>query len=584
MCEDEYVERVTTSAQRGPSRWVLPGTPDETAARALAAELHLPLAVCQLLCTRGFADSEAAKRFLRPRFDQLHDPLTMLGLDRAVDRLVLAIGRNETILIHGDYDVDGMTSTALLMRALGTLGARVVPFIPRRIEDGYDLSSAGVEAAKAAGATLLITADCGTNAARAVDDLTAAGIDVVITDHHLPGPDTRLPVCVAVLNPRRPECGYPDKDLAAAGVAFKLALALTRRLGAPEGPVFALLDLVALATVADVAPLRGENRVFVRYGLRLLADSPNVGLRMLIRAAGLEGKPITAGRVAFILAPRLNAVGRLARGMRGVELLTTENEADALRLARELEECNRRRQELDRSTLDQARALISTIDLDQTYGLVLADEGWHPGVIGIVASRIVEETGRPTVLVALDGDGSGRGSGRSIPTFDLHAALAECAPLLDRFGGHRAAAGVTVSRANLPAFAEQFNAVARSRLRPEDLVAEVRVDLEVSIDDVTGDLEKMLRHFEPFGVGNPAPALLARGVRLAGPPRAVAETGVKLRFAQATGELDAVAWGAVHRLPELTAADAGFDVVFRVERDEWQGVSRLQAKVTDFRV
>jgi single-stranded-DNA-specific exonuclease len=583
MCDGDYVDAVTTSALRGPSRWVLPGAPDDTAVRALAAELHLPLAVCQLLCARGFGDSVAAKRFLRPRFDQLHDPLTMLGLDHAVERLATAIARKETIVVHGDYDVDGMASTALLMRALGALGARVIPFVPRRIEDGYDLSAAGVAAARAAGAGLLITADCGTNAAAAVDDLTAAGIDVIITDHHLPGPHTVLPRCVAVLNPRRPDCAYPDKDLAAAGVAFKLALALTRRLGAPEGPVFALLDLVALATIADVAPLRGENRVFVRHGLRLMADSPNVGLRALIRAAGLEGKTLSAGRVAFILAPRLNAVGRLARGLRGVELLTTENEADAMRIARELEECNRRRQELDRATLDRARALVGAIDLDATYGLVLADEGWHPGVIGIVASRIVEETGRPTVMVALDGD-AGRGSGRSIPAFDLHGALAECAPWLDRFGGHRAAAGVSLSRANLPAFAERFNAIARERLSPEDLVAEVRVDLEVSIDDVTGDLESMLRHFEPFGYGNPAPALLARGVRLAGPPRALAEHGLKLRLATASGELEAVAWGAAHRAAEVEGAAGGLDLVFRVERDDWQGVSRLQAKVTDFRV
>jgi single-stranded-DNA-specific exonuclease len=582
MCDGDYVDPVTTSALRGPSRWVLPGAPDDTAARALAAELHLPFAVCQLLCARGFGDTVAAKRFLRPRFDQLHDPMTMLGLDAAVERLVTAIGRNETIVVHGDYDVDGMASTALLMRALGALGARVVPFVPRRIEDGYDLSAAGVAAARAAGAGLVITADCGTNAVAAVDDLTAAGIDVIITDHHLPGPNATLPRCVAVLNPRQPGCDYPDKDLAAAGVAFKLALALARRLGAPEAPVFALLDLVALATIADVAPLRGENRVFVRYGLRLMAESPNVGLRALIRASGLEGKTLTAGRVAFILAPRLNAVGRLSRGLRGVELLMTENEADALRIAREMEEWNRRRQELDRSTLDHARTLVDALDLDATYGLVLADDGWHPGVIGIVASRIVEETGRPTVLVALDGD-SGRGSGRSIPAFDLHAALVECAPLLDRFGGHRAAAGVSVTRANLPAFAERFNAVARERLGPEDLVAEVRVDLEVSIDDVTGDLESMLRHFEPFGVGNPAPALLARGVRLAGPPRALAEHGLKLRLATATGELEAVAWGAAHRAAEIAAA-GGLDLVFRVERDDWQGVSRLQAKVTDFRV
>ena len=277
---------------------------------ALVEALHLPVAVCRLLHARGFAEPAAAMRFLRPRFDQLHDPGLMRGLDAAVERLAQAIERGDVIFVHGDYDVDGMASTAILTRSIRALGGHVVPFVPRRIEDGYDLSAAGVRAAIAAGARVVVTADCGTTAHDAVRTLSAAGIDVIISDHHLPsGP---VPDCLAVLNPRQPDCGYPDKDLAAAGVVFKLALALTRRMGVSEGPVFALLDLVALATVADVAPLRGENRVFVRYGLRLLAESANPGLRALVQAAGLAGKPITAGRVGFILAPRLNAVGRIA--------------------------------------------------------------------------------------------------------------------------------------------------------------------------------------------------------------------------------------------------------------------------------
>jgi single-stranded-DNA-specific exonuclease len=572
---------VTTSGRRPPSRWVLPDAPDDTAARALAAELHLPLAVCTLLCGRGFADPESAKRFLRPRFEQLHDPCLMRDVDRAVERLARAIAGGETIMVHGDYDVDGMTSTALYTRALRAFGGQVVPFVPRRLEDGYDLSAAGVEAAKRAGASVVLTADCGTNAVAAVDDLSAAGIDVIISDHHLPAPGFVLPRCTAVLNPRQAGCGYPDKDLAAAGVAFKLMLALARHLGVSDGPVMAMMDLVALATIADVAPLRGENRVFVRYGLRQLADTTNVGLRALIRAAGLDGKTLTAGRVAFILAPRLNAVGRLAHGLTGVELLTMTHEADAARIARELEELNRRRQEMDRSTLDEARAMLAAIDLDETYGVVLAADGWHPGVIGIVASRLVEETGRPTVLIALDGD-VGKGSGRSISAFDLHGALAECAPLLSRYGGHRAAAGVTLARSQVPEFAERFNKIARAALAADDLVAEVRVDLEVSIDDVTSDLESLLRHFEPFGVGNPAPALLARGVRLAGLPRVLPKDGLRLRLSTSVGELEAVAWGAAGRVTELGTGPV--DLVFRVERDEWQGVSRLQAKVTDFRV
>jgi len=547
---------------------------------ALVDALHLPVAVCRLLHARGYGEPAAAMRFLRPRFDQLHDPGLMHGLDDAVERLARAIERGELIFVHGDYDVDGMTSTAILTRMIRALGGRVVPFVPRRVEDGYDLSAAGVRAAIAAGARVVVTADCGTSAHSAVASLGAAGIDVIISDHHLPG--GALPDCLAVLNPRQPACGYPDKDLAAAGVVFKLALALTRRMGGSEGSVFAMLDLVALATVADVAPLRGENRVFVRYGLRLLAQSSNVGLRALVQAAGLAGKELTAGRVGFILAPRLNAVGRIGNAMRGVELLTTSSEADAGRIAYELEELNRQRQDLDRGTLVQARTQLDALDLDATYGVVLADDRWHPGVIGIVASRLVEEIARPVVLVAL-ADNEGRGSGRSIPAFDLHGGLSACRDVLLRYGGHRAAAGVTVARERLGEFASRFNAVARERLRPEDLVADVRVDLEISIDDVTLELERYLRHFEPFGIGNPSPALLARRVRLTEPPRALSHDGVKLRLDRAAGALDAVAWGAAHRLPEL-GAGGPVDVVFRVERDEWHGESRVQAKVTDFRV
>jgi single-stranded-DNA-specific exonuclease len=568
---------------RSVPRWVLPQPVATSDVAALSDALHLPEPLCRLLCARGYGEVEAAKRFLRPRFDQLHDPSLMRDLDTAVERLAVAIARGETIMVHGDYDVDGMATTALLVRALGGMGARVVPFIPRRIEDGYDLSSAGVEAARACGAQLVLTADCGTNARAAVAELRAAGIDAIVSDHHLPGGP--LPECVAVLNPKREGCAYPDKDLAAAGVAFKLALALARRLGMSEAPVLALLDLVALATVADVAPLRGENRVFVRYGLRLLADSRNLGLQAMLRAAGLEGKPVTAGRVGFILAPRLNAVGRLGHGLRGVELLTTLDAPEAARLARDFEELNRRRQEMDRETLAQAIERVERLPLDETYGIVLADERWHPGVIGIVASRLVEMYGRPTVLIALSG-GEGRGSGRSISAFDLYGGLASCREHLIRFGGHRVAAGVTVASASVEAFAARFNAVARAQLSPTDLAGEVRVDLEVELADVTGEIEAMLRHFEPFGVGNPTPAFLARGLRVAAPPRRIARDGLRLRLS-GTGaggsDIEALAWGAADRAGELDGARP-VDVVFRIERDEWQGHSRLQARITDFHV
>lgn len=570
---------------------MLPAAPDAGAVRTLAAELHLPETVCRLLCQRGFVDIEPAKRYLRPKLDHLHSPSLMLGMDAAVDRLVRAVRDGEVVILHGDYDVDGISSTTILMRTLRAAGGRVVPFIPRRLEDGYDFTMAGVKAAVDAGATVLVSCDCGTNALTATAAARQAGIDVIITDHHLPsGP---LPEALAVLNPKQPGCGYPDKDLAAAGVAFKLAVALAAALGVHEDVVYRMLDLVAFATIADVAPLRGENRVLARYGLKVLNDTANVGLRALRRAAGLDGRPITAGRIGYVLAPRLNAVGRLGHAIRGVELLTTSDESRANALARDFEELNRQRQELDRDTFSRAARHVDAMNLDTTYGLVIAEQGWHPGVVGIVASRLVEEVCRPVVLVALDGP-QGRGSGRSIPAFDLHGGLTECRHLLLRYGGHRVAAGVSIETQHVDAFAERFNEVARARLTPNDLVPDLRVDLEIDLADATIDLEALLRHFEPFGPGNATPVLVARGVHLDVPPRIVGQGSaggsgdpgghLKLRLAGDTGApLDAIGWGMASRAAELTPGTP-VDVAFRLERDEWNGEVRLQAHLADIRV
>lgn len=562
-----------------PARWILPKPPDEEAVRALMSALSLPEIVCRLLLIRGHVTAEEAKLFLRPKLDRLHDPLGFLSMDKAVERLARAIRDQELVFIHGDYDVDGICSTTILTRVIRGLGGKAMPFIPRRIEDGYDLSDAGVDAAIAAEAKVVVTADCGTGAAAPVARLCGAGVDVIVTDHHLPSGE--LPDCLAILNPKRSGDTYPDKDLAAVGVTFKLALALAHEMGANDNFVWAMLDLVALATIADVAPLRGENRVFVRYGLKMLADTRNIGMRALLRAAGLDGKQLTAGRIGFILAPRLNAAGRLGHAIRGVELLLTDNEHEANTIARELEELNQRRQDIDRATLEQAREKVLAMDLDEWFSIVLADDSWHPGVIGIVASRLVEEFGRPTVLIALSGD-QGKGSGRSIPKFDLHGALGQAREHLLRYGGHRVAAGVTIARDKVPEFAARFNEIARSVLTPADLIPEIRVDLEVSIDGMDGRLESLFRHFEPFGIGNPTPVLLARNVLIARPPRVVGKDGLKLVLDTGTGSLDAIGWGLANRVTEFQPGTK-VDVAFRLERDDYRGESYLQARIADIR-
>ncbi|HEY4132186.1 MAG TPA: single-stranded-DNA-specific exonuclease RecJ [Gemmatimonadaceae bacterium] len=572
---------MTLSAVRARprARWLLPPEPDPTVVARLHDELHLPVAITRLLAARGFGAPDDAKAYLRPRLEQLHDPKCLSDLDRACERIVRALRENETILVHGDYDVDGICSTTLMVKTLAQLGGNPVPFIPRRIQDGYDLTDAGVRAARECGAKLVITCDCGTSALAPIADLQAGGIDVIVTDHHLPGGP--LPNAYAVLNPRKPGCTSTDKDLAAVGVAFKLALALTRAVGGNENNVYGMLDLVALATIADVAPLRGENRVFVRYGLKLLNEAGRPGIRAMIRAAGLEGKSLTAGRVGFILAPRLNAAGRLGSALRGVDLLLSTTDAEANPIARELEELNARRQEMDRSTLERARLLVQQMDLASTFGIVLAEQGWHPGVIGIVASRLVEEFGRPTLLIALDG-AEGKGSGRSISAFDLHGGLSECRDLLIRFGGHRAAAGVTIATDRVAEFAARFNAIATSRLTEDDLVPELRVDLELPFEDVTEELESLLRHLEPCGMGNPSPLLVSLGVTVAGPARTIGKDGLKVPLHSNGRDLVALGWGMASRARELDVG-ATIDIAYRLERDDYKGESRIQARLADFR-
>lgn len=561
------------------ARWILRAAAEPTQVARLEQELKLPAALCRLLVVRGLSDPEAAKRWLRPRLDQLHEPGALVSMDRAVARLVHALDAGETILVHGDYDVDGMCATTLLVSVLRALGGTAVPFIPHRLTDGYDLGDAGVQAAREAKAGLVVTCDCGTSAHRAIDALRASGIDVIVSDHHLPGGP--LPECVAVLNPKRPDAETGDRDLVAVGVAFHLARALVAERGADERHALRHLDLVALATVADVGALRGENRALVREGLRFLTQTTRPGLRALIRSSGLEGKALTAGRVGFTLAPRLNAAGRLGSALRGVELLLADNDDTANRIARELEELNRTRQAMDRDTLDAARDQVAQRGLDDAWGLVLAGDGWHPGVVGIVASRIVEEFGRPAVLVAMDGD-TGKGSGRSIGAFDLHAGLGECRDLLLRFGGHRVAAGVTVERRHVPAFADRFNAVAKRELTPDDLVPELRADLELPLRDVTDDLERLLRHGEPWGVANPTPVFVARGLTVAERPRVMKGEHLRLRVADGATALDAIGWRLAERGAGLAAGDR-VDVAFQVERDTWGGRDVLQLKLADVR-
>jgi single-stranded-DNA-specific exonuclease len=559
-----------------PARWAVAAPPDPLLTAALVSDLHIPEPLAAILVQRGLAAPERAKAFLRPDLERLSDPLVWADMPLAVELITAAVRGGTPILIHGDYDVDGQCAAALLTRVLASVGGRVHAFVPHRLRDGYDFGEAGLREAQRVHAGLIITCDCGITAGEAVRTARAAGIDVIVTDHHLPG-DT-LPPASAVLDPRRADCPSTDKDLCGTGVAFKLAQALVPALGlSPHLPLH-FLDFVALATVADVVPLTGENRILVRHGLKMLAASRWIGLRALVEAAGLSGRPIRSGHVGFILAPRLNAAGRIGDANDGLRLLLSEDPQEAAAIARDLETLNARRQALDQRILDEAVEAAERVLRPDDRALVLAADGWHAGVIGIVASRLVERYGRPTFLVGWDEGGEmGRGSGRSIAGFDLHAALHRVGQHLEKYGGHTMAAGLTIRRDRYEAFRVAFLQVAGELLTPDDLVPAQRVDLELPLGLVSDELEKLIRHLEPCGPGNPAPVFGVRHARAVG-ARRVGTNHLRFTLDDESGVLPAIAFQWADVVPDGWLAQR-LDVAFRLERDEWQGRTTLQARV-----
>jgi single-stranded-DNA-specific exonuclease len=540
----------------------------------LAAALNLPQALAALLIQRGHGSEEAARRFLRPSLAELSDPNALADMAEAVQAIVSAVRTGRRILVHGDYDVDGQCASALLTRALRVAGADVVPFLPHRLRDGYDFGPAGLDAARAAGVSLIITCDCGITAYDTVRAAGALGIEVVITDHHLPG--EQLPPARAVIDPQRSDDLSTANGLCGTGIAFKLVQALVPALGLPTNLPFHLLDLVALATVADVVPLQGENRILVKHGLKLLHKSPWPGLRALLDATGLSGKEVRAHHLGFILGPRLNAAGRVGDATLGLQLLLSDDPVEAAQLAQQLESLNVERQALDQRILDEALDQVErTADPERDAGFVLVGDGWHPGVVGIVASRVVERYGRPTFLIAFDGD-IGKGSGRSTSRFNLHDALLSCGDLLERYGGHHMAAGLTIRRGRLDAFRERFGEAARQVLGPEDLGPEQRVDLVLDLHEINRDLERLCRYLEPCGQGNPSPVFGVRGIRFTS--RSVVGNGhLKGALDDGRTRLWAIGFQWADRVPWLS--DGLVDAAFRIECDEYNGLSSLQARL-----
>ena len=561
-----------TVAATQPLRWVVCPPADAGAVARLAAALSLPEPLAAILVQRGYGDPGAARRFLRPPLGELADPGSLADMARAVEVIADAVRSRQPILVHGDYDVDGQCASALLSRALSSAGANVTAFVPHRLRDGYDFGEAGLAKAREIRAGLIITCDCGITAVEPVRRARELGMRVVVTDHHLPGPE--LPPADAVIDPQREDDQSGLRQLCGTGLAFKLVQALVPALGLSPNLPLHLLDLVALATVADVVPLAGENRILVKHGLKLLCASRWPGVRALVEACGLDGRTVRASHCGFILGPRLNAVGRIGDAADGLRLLLTDDAAEAAALAARLEQLNGERQQLDQRMLEQALERVEAAG-ELEPALVIDGDGWHPGVVGIVASRVVERFGRPTFLIAFDGD-IGRGSGRSISRFDLHAALTECHELLERYGGHSMAAGLTIRRDRLDDFRQRFSDIARHTLAPEDLGPEQRVDLEIALADATAELERLARYLEPCGAGNPAPVLGVRSIQLT--RRCIVGAGhLKGVLEDADARLGAIGFQWADRAASL--GDGPVDVAFRLETNEWQGIASLQARL-----
>ena len=591
----------------------LPRTADAAQAQILADELRghpklglrdplLSVTLARLLVMRGITDTNTAERFLAPSLAHLHSPYLMTGMKAAVDRLDAAIERREGVLIYGDYDVDGTTAIVILKTAIELCGGAADFHVPHRIKEGYDLRGDVIERAAAAGIQLIISVDAGIRAFAAAETARRLGVDLIVTDHHLAGSDG-MPHALAVLNPNQPGCEYPCKALCGAGVAFKLAQALMeRRLrDRDQAPLLkSLAKMVAIATIADSVPLTGENRVFAKLGLEALRTAVNPGLKALLDVSQVSGRPLTSGEVAFRIAPRINAAGRMDIAADVIELFSTKDEGHARLLAGKLDRLNAERQEEERRILEEINARLEEDSaLRDAYCVVIDGEGWHRGVIGITATRVVERCHRPAIVISRDGE-EAHGSGRSIRPFHLLNALESCGELFTRYGGHSHAVGFTMPSARVPELRTRMDAYAHERLTPADLEPAVDLDAVLPFDQITPELFKVLKRLEPFGVGNREPIFAASNVRLMAPPRIMKDKHVKLKLAATTDRTenreprtenwrksityDALGWHMAERVlqEQLLPGDA-IDIAFSLEYNDHSEFGGLELSLRDFK-
>ncbi len=546
----------------------------------VARTLSLPPAIATVLVGNGVGSPDEVEAFFNPGLDQLIDPKRFRDMEKALDCLMDALMSRRRIAVYGDYDVDGVTSVALLYLFLKDVGGDVVTHIPVRSSEGYGLSIDGVENLRAQGVSVLITVDTGITALEEIAHARDLGLEVIICDHHQPS--AMLPCATAILNPKLPEEPYPFKDLAAVGVTFKLCQALVERLDIDMATLDAYLDLVAIGSAADIVPLVGENRSLMSRGLAKINEEPMVGVAALLQVAGLMRRDVEVSSIVFGLAPRINAVGRLGSADRAVKLLCTKNRDTAAEIAQVLESENCQRKTIDHDTLDEAMAEVPRVcDLEHDRIIVLARQGWHSGVIGIVASRIIERYHRPTVMITIDDEGMGKGSARSIAGFDIYEALHQSSDLLVQFGGHKYAAGLTIRAEKVPELRERLRHWTSTRLDNDDLKARLRIDAEISLRAINRGFLEHIQRFAPFGPRNQVPHFLSRDLHVLGQPRVVGSGHIFLRVEQEGLEFDAIGYGLGHLLEGLEEEGRGVDMVFSVVENNWRGSCCIQLQVKD---
>lgn len=562
-------------------RWIIQETPVEKA-RQLAEQIKIHPVLCNILAQRGVYDYEAAKAYFRPRLAGLHDPMLMKDMDKALTRLTEAFARREKILVFGDYDVDGTTAVALMFQFLQKvyIPQHIFYYVPHRYREGYGVSKQGIDFAKKNGIQLIVALDCGIKSASLVNYARSLNIDFIICDHHLP--DKELPDAVAILNPKQADCPYPYKELCGCGIGFKLISALAKRLEMPESSYYCYLDLVATAIAADIVPITGENRILAYYGIKQANENPSAGIKALMQLSGFQKGIIHVNTLVFVIAPRINAAGRMDDAIKAVQLFIEQDYERALKLAELLHNDNDDRKEADSSITEQALSIIDNDpELMERYSTVVFQADWHKGVVGIVASRLIEKYYRPTVVLTQSGE-IVAGSARSVPGFNLYEAVHECREHLLGYGGHFAAAGMTMLPEQVASFSIRFEEVVRSRIEPEQLIPVINIDAELNVADINPGFYNIICQMEPFGPDNLRPVFICRNLSDTGYSRVVKEQHIRFSLRQGNTTIGGIGFQMADKFPLLQKAPV--DIVFTIDENEWNGEKSLQLKVIDFRL